>query len=111
MQAHDGAIRAMQWSHNEKWMISADQVGVVKYWQPNLNNVKILTAHKEPIRALTFSPSDTKFASCSDDASIKIWDFADAREERVMTGMFGCCVVVLTRAEHAVTLNSRSEFI
>jgi len=36
---------------------------------------------------ISFSPTDTKFASCSDDGSIKVWSFADAQEERVLTGM------------------------
>lgn len=32
LQAHDKAIRAMTWSHNDTWMISADDLGVIKYW-------------------------------------------------------------------------------
>lgn len=33
-----------------------------------------------------FSPTDAKFASCSDDGVIKIWDFGEAKEERAMEG-------------------------
>lgn len=33
-----------------------------------------------------FSPTDTKFATCSDDGSIKIWSFADAVEEQTLKG-------------------------
>lgn len=33
-----------------------------------------------------FCPSDLKFASCSDDGTIKIWDFIDAREESCLSG-------------------------
>lgn len=41
----------------------------------------------------SFSPSDTKLATCSDDATIRIWDFNGAREERMLTGMhvISCC--------------------
>jgi polyadenylation factor subunit 2 len=35
---------------------------------------------------VSFSPADTKFATCSDDSTIRIWDFSEAREERMMTG-------------------------
>ncbi|PVU94222.1 hypothetical protein BB561_002723 [Smittium simulii] len=84
MQAHDTAIRGMEWSHDSQWLISGDQGGVVKYWQPNMNNVKIIQAHKEAIRDLSFSPSDTKFASASDDSTLKIWDFTQGHEETTL---------------------------
>jgi polyadenylation factor subunit 2 len=40
LQAHDKAVRAMEWSRNDTWMLSADDAGVVKYWQSNMNNMK-----------------------------------------------------------------------
>jgi polyadenylation factor subunit 2 len=40
LQAHDRAVRAMEWSRNDTWMLSADDAGVVKYWQSNMNNLK-----------------------------------------------------------------------
>lgn len=33
-------------------MVTADQTGYVKYWQSNMNNVKMFQAHKEPVRAI-----------------------------------------------------------
>eukprot|EP01126_Amoeba_proteus_P027459 TRINITY_DN2726_c0_g1_i13.p1 TRINITY_DN2726_c0_g1~~TRINITY_DN2726_c0_g1_i13.p1 ORF type:complete len:108 (-),score=10.09 TRINITY_DN2726_c0_g1_i13:148-471(-) len=45
-KAHDTAVRAMVWSHNENWMVTADHGGEIKYWQPNMNNVKQFTAHE-----------------------------------------------------------------
>lgn len=52
-KAHDVAVRALKWSHNDQWMASADHDGFVKYWQPNMNNVHMFQAHKdEPIRSL-----------------------------------------------------------
>jgi polyadenylation factor subunit 2 len=86
LQAHDNVIRSMTWSHNGNFLISGDHSGVMKIWQPSLNNLKIIQGHKEPVRQITFSPSDAKFASCSDDGSIKIWDFGEALEERVLSG-------------------------
>lgn len=40
----------MTWSHNDMWMLTADHGGYVKYWQSNMNNVKMFQAHKEAIR-------------------------------------------------------------
>jgi len=86
LQAHDTAIRSMEWSNNDQWMITGDHEGIVKYWQTNMNNVKAFSAHKEAVRDITFAPSDMKFATCSDDVSIKIWDFTRCAEETVLTG-------------------------
>lgn len=44
----------MVWSRNDSWMVTADQTGYVKYWQSNMNNVKMFQAHKEPVRAIRF---------------------------------------------------------
>ena len=66
--------------------MSADQEGTIKYWQPNFNNVKVLQAHTDPIRDLAFSPTDSKFATASDDSTIKIFDFAGGAEEATLTG-------------------------
>ena len=51
-QAHDTAVRAMRWSHSDAWMVTADHAGYIKYWQSNMNNVKMYQGHKEPIRGI-----------------------------------------------------------
>ncbi|XP_062561009.1 pre-mRNA 3' end processing protein WDR33 [Armigeres subalbatus] len=86
LQAHDVSVRTMVWSHNDNWMVTGDHSGYVKYWQSNMNNVKMFQAHKEPIRGISFSPSDAKFASCSDDGTVRVWDFLRCQEERVLRG-------------------------
>ncbi|GLD95875.1 hypothetical protein PINS_up004553 [Pythium insidiosum] len=86
LQAHDDAVRAMVWSHNSNWLVTADHGGVIKYWQPSMTNVQVVQGHREAVRSLSFSPTDFKFVSCSDDATVKIWDFESGREERVLTG-------------------------
>ncbi|KAI9776248.1 MAG: pre-mRNA cleavage and polyadenylation factor (CPF) complex subunit [Geoglossum umbratile] len=86
MQAHDSAIRAASYSHSDDWLLSADQDGIVKYWQPNFNNVKVIQAHNDPIRDLAFAPTDSKFVTASDDSTLKIFDFAGGVEESTLTG-------------------------
>jgi len=86
LQAHDSPVRAMEWSHNDVWMVTGDHGGYIKYWQSNMNNVKMFQAHKEPIRRVSFSPTDSKFASCSDDGTVRIWDFQRCVEEKVLRG-------------------------
>lgn len=57
LQAHDSSVRTMVWSHNDQWMVTGDTGGFVKYWQTNMNNVKLFQAHKDPVRGLRYSLS------------------------------------------------------
>uniref|UniRef100_A0A7E4W8V8 WD_REPEATS_REGION domain-containing protein n=1 Tax=Panagrellus redivivus TaxID=6233 RepID=A0A7E4W8V8_PANRE len=87
LQAHDVAIRAIRWSSDAQFMASADHNGYVKYWQPNMNNVNMFQAHKdEPVRGLTFSPTNYKLCTASDDSTARIFDFANCTEEMVLRG-------------------------
>lgn len=86
MQAHENAVRSLVYSSSGEWLLSGDQDGIVKYWQPNLNNINILNAHKEVVRDIAFSPNDGKFVTASDDSTLKIWNFNDASEEATLTG-------------------------
>lgn len=86
MQAHDVAIRALAYSHSDDWLISADHDGIIKYWQPNFNNVQVIQGHTDPIRDLSFSPNDSKFVTASDDSSLKIFDFAGGVAESTLQG-------------------------
>ncbi len=47
LQAHDSPVRSMVWSHNDIWMVTADHAGYVKYWQSNMNNVKMFQVRKK----------------------------------------------------------------
>jgi polyadenylation factor subunit 2 len=76
----------MTWSHNEQWLVSGEQAGYLKFWQANINSVKMFQAHKECVRALSFSHCDRKFATCSDDSTVRIFHFDTATEERVLRG-------------------------
>jgi len=86
-QAHDSPIRCMIWSNNDNFMVSGEQnPGYIKYWQPNMNNLKTFLGHEECVRDLTFCRTNIKFASCSDDTTVKIWDFETCTAERILAG-------------------------
>lgn len=70
-QAHDTSVRAMIWSHNDTWMLTADHGGYVKYWQSNMNNVKMYQAHKEPIRGLRWA-SAKSVKHCQNHSDIRL---------------------------------------
>ena len=92
LQAHDSAVRAFQFTHSGAFLASADQNGIIKYFQPNMNNLTAWSGHREAIRGLSFSPDDRRFATASDDSTIRIWSFEESREERVLTGKISILV-------------------
>lgn len=59
---------------------------MVKYFQINMNNLQEFPAHSDVIRDIDFSPNDSRFVTCSDDHLIKIWNFEEMREEKVLKG-------------------------
>lgn len=86
LQAHDNAIRALQYTKSGAWILAGDQGGQVKYFQSNMNNLQVINAHREGVRDLSFSPDDSRFVTASDDSSLKIWAFEEAREESTLKG-------------------------
>lgn len=44
----------------------------VRYWKTNLELVKSVPAHREAVRMLAFAPSDLKYATGSDDSTIRV---------------------------------------
>jgi polyadenylation factor subunit 2 len=68
-------VRAMDWGHYGQLMASADDNGRVQYYNANLSKAgEGVEAHEGSCRGISFSPSDTKYMSCGDDATVKIWD-------------------------------------
>ena len=86
MQAHDVAIRALKYSHSNDILVSADDDGIIKYWLPNFNNMKMTQPHNDAVRDIAFSPNDEKFVTASDDATLKIIDFGRAEYQSTLTG-------------------------
>ena len=89
MTAHDRPIRCMTWSHNEKFLLSGDQAGMVKFWLPSMTPVNELQAHKsedgkhDTVWSISFSPMDARFATCSDNSLIKVWDLKGTCERTI----------------------------
>ncbi|KAJ7778686.1 WD40-repeat-containing domain protein [Mycena maculata] len=88
LQAHDTAICALTFTHSGAYLASADKSGTIKYFEPNMNNLAAWqgSANHEAIRGLSFSPDDRRFATASDDSSIRIWSFQERRIESTLTG-------------------------
>ncbi|KDE06963.1 hypothetical protein MVLG_02702 [Microbotryum lychnidis-dioicae p1A1 Lamole] len=86
LQAHDSAVRAMEWSHSGQWLVSTDNNGIIKYFQANMNNLQVFQGHNESIRDISWAPNDLRFATGADDGTIKLWNFEMMKEEKTLTG-------------------------
>jgi WD40 repeat protein len=51
-----------------------------------MNNLTAWPAHREAVHGLSFSPDDERFATASGDSTLRVWSFAESREERILTG-------------------------
>lgn len=89
LQAHNGPIRCATFSNNDNWLLTGDDEGNVKYFQTTFNNLRSFQVHKEPVTDISFARSDLKFATASDDATVRIVDFARAETEHTLSGHTG----------------------
>ncbi|KAJ3746742.1 WD40-repeat-containing domain protein [Lentinula detonsa] len=88
LQAHDTAVCTLSFTHSGAYLASADKTGIIKYFEPNMNNLTAWQGSnsREAIRGISFSPDDRRFATASDDSSVRIWSFQESRVESVLTG-------------------------
>ncbi|KAL7419706.1 pre-mRNA cleavage and polyadenylation factor (CPF) complex subunit [Cryptotrichosporon argae] len=85
-QVHDDAIRSMAFSHNGQALVSADKSGMIKYFTPQLTNIKGFQGHREACHGVAWSPNDERFVTGGDDGLVKVWSYREAREERALAG-------------------------
>lgn len=89
IQLHEAAaIRCLTFSHSGLYLLSCDDLGRVKFSKPTLEVLNVIPAHKEPCRSVTFAPTDFKFATGSDDSTVRVFDTFRGQETS-MTGHGG----------------------
>lgn len=67
-----------------------------------MNNLTAWNGHREAIRGLSFSPDDGRFATASDDSTVRIWSFEESRGESVLTGTHKVSITILTGIHEGV---------
>lgn len=61
-------------------------LGLLGYGYWYLNRISTIAGHTEEVNSIDFSPDGRKFASGSDDTTIKIWNFSDRQELNTLKG-------------------------
>jgi len=68
------AVQAMAWAREGDFMLTGSPDGWVTLWQSSMVSVKDKKCHDDCVRQITVSPTDSKFATASDDGTLKVWD-------------------------------------
>ena len=74
-------LTALAEASRHSLFVAGQEDGYVKYATHTLELVASFRAHSEAVRAVALSPNQTKFVSCSDDASIKVFDLVEGKCE------------------------------
>ncbi len=76
LKGHEYPVHCLEFAHN--LLLSADIEGVIKMWEFDSVNDPIclntLTLHSALVVCLKFSPDGERFASVSEDSTVKIWN-------------------------------------
>jgi len=77
-KAHDNSVFALNYSPDEKFLMSGARDARLKAWSVRSNYIQTeeIVAHMYAINHLAFSPNGQYFATASMDKSIKVWDTA-----------------------------------
>ncbi|HEV7238718.1 MAG TPA: serine/threonine-protein kinase [Thermoanaerobaculia bacterium] len=74
-QQISGALIAIAFSPDGKWLATGEDEGVVRLWSVRpLRNVAILGRHTARVKSVAFSPDGETVASAGDDRMIALWD-------------------------------------
>lgn len=95
MKSHEQTINSLRLSRTGNYLLFGDKNGQIKFFKVAMHSgeqelTKLYDSdprrHREPVRDLCFSPTDDKLATCSDDKTIRVVDFASGSVEKVLEG-------------------------
>jgi len=89
LQAHEAPLRCLTYTRSRTLLLTSDDGGGVRVFKSNLAPLRAIAAHRDPCRAVSAAPTDLKFATASDDGTVKVWDLYSCACERVLTGHGG----------------------
>ncbi len=85
ISGHQSSVRAIQFTKSEDVLLTGDSAGNIIYFDGQIDQKSKIKAHndKEAVTDISFSISDTKFITSSDDKTAKIFDLNTGMEELV----------------------------
>lgn len=81
LQGHEHVIKAINYTPDGKYLVSASSDGAIKIWDLKKKRVRgALHGHELAVNALAIAPNGTLVASASSDGSVRIWDLNTEKE-------------------------------
>jgi WD40 repeat protein len=71
---HKKTVRSVNFSPDNKWLVSSDEAGEIRLWNRNAKKSKVLGQNKSQVHYVEFSPNSQAIASASSDKTAKLWN-------------------------------------
>ncbi len=81
LQGHEHVIKAINYTPDGKYLVSASSDGAIKIWDLKKKRVRgALRGHELAVNALSISQNGNLLASASSDGTVRIWDLTTEQE-------------------------------
>lgn len=70
-------IKSIKFSNNDRWIATASGEDVLRLWNLQTNETRVLCGHHAQLNDVAFDPTGRYVASASNDGQIIVWDLAN----------------------------------